>query len=165
MLFKRWGIFFFYWNIKLIRKIFLIKYYFLWFLVEKFCNWIIVFKYIEVIICVFYLIDKKKYKRGKNVKKGKYNSFEYFEYVFNLFKYLKMDLIKFFMCWKEREGNIVCIIGENISMLWYEGFIKYDVEIGFFGSVCIFKGEMCMLLDICVYVCNCDFLFLWCGIK
>lgn len=157
MPFKRWGILFFHWNTKLIRKTFSIRNHPSWPPAEKFCNWIIAFKYTEAIICVFHSIDKKKYKRGKNAKKGKHNSFEYFEHVFNSFKYLKMDLIKLFMCWKEREGNIVCIIGENISMLWYEGFIKHDVEIGPFGSACIFKGEMCMLLDICVHVCNCDF--------
>lgn len=76
---------------------------------EKFCNFIIVFKYIEVIICVFYLINKKKYKRGKNVKKGKYNSFEDFEYMFNLFKYLKMDLINLIFYVLKRERREYCL--------------------------------------------------------
>lgn len=59
------------------------------------------------------------FKRGKDAKKGKHNSFEDFEHVFNSFKYLKMDLINltFYLLKRERESNIVCIIGENISML------------------------------------------------
>lgn len=112
---------------------------------------IIAFKYTEAIICVFHSIDKKKYKRGKNAKKGKHNSFEDFEHVFNSFKYLKMDLINLTFRVLKRERREYCLYyrGEYLyAIIKHEVFIKHEVEIGHFGSTFICKGEMCMLLDV-----------------
>lgn len=109
MPFKDEDYFFFHWNTKLIRKTFSIRNHLSWPPAERFCNLIIAFKYTEAIICVFHSIDKKKYKRGKNAKKGKHNSFEDFEHMFNSFKYLKMDLINLTFHVLKREGREYCL--------------------------------------------------------
>lgn len=70
---------------------------------------IIAFKCTEATICVFHSIDKKEYKGGKNAKKGKHNSFEDFEHMFNSFKYLKMDLINLIFYVLKRERREYCL--------------------------------------------------------
>lgn len=132
MPFKRWGILFFHWNTKLIRKTFSIKSHPSWPPAEKFCNYIIAFKYTEAIICVFHSIDKKKYKRGKNAKKGKHKSFEDFEHMFNSFKYLKMDLINLtlYLLKRERERVILFVLSGRILVCYNKTWGVHKAWVG-----------------------------------
>lgn len=142
MPFKDEDYFFFHWNTKLIRKTFSIKNHPSWPPAEKFCYYIIAFKYTEAIICVFHSIDKKKYKRGKNAKKGKHNSFEDFEHMFNSFYVEK------------REKGILFVLSGRILVCYNK---TWGVHKAWYGNRSFWKYMYIQRRNVYVvrYMCTC----------